>query len=110
VVHESPASPHISRQSQSEFGFRQMPFRGAGSVAPASRRQFCAAAGAQKIAGGTPALPNPNLDDETRDHRTDPSNRREKLRLDFSRTNPHLSVLHAQTRFNSGQRPGFAGL
>ena len=58
-----------------------MPFRGAGLVAPASRQQFCAAAGVQKIAGGTPALPNPNLDDEARDHRTDPSNRREKPRL-----------------------------
>ena len=57
-----------------------MPFRGAGLVAPASRRQFCATAGVLKIAGGTPALPNPNLDDEARDHRTDPSNRREKPR------------------------------
>jgi hypothetical protein len=58
-----------------------MPFRGAGLVAPASRRQFCAAAGGQKIAGETPTLPNPNLDDEARDHRMDPSNRREKPRL-----------------------------
>jgi hypothetical protein len=58
-----------------------MPFRGADLVAPASRRQFCAAAGVQKIAGGTPALPNPNLDAEARDHRTDPSNRGEKPRL-----------------------------
>jgi len=58
-----------------------MPFRGAGLVAPAGRRQFCAAAGVQKIAGGTPALPNPNLDDEAPDRGTDPSNRREKLRL-----------------------------
>ena len=58
-----------------------MPSRVAGFVAPASRRQFCARARVQKIAGGTPALPNPNLDDEACDHRTDPSNRREKLRL-----------------------------
>ena len=63
-----------------------MPFRGAGLVAPASRRQFCAAAGVQKIAGETPALPNPNFDDEARDHRADPSNRPEKpgLRSKFT--------------------------
>ncbi len=58
-----------------------MPFCGAGLVAPASRRQFCAAAEVQKIAGETPALPSPNFDDEARDHRTDPSNRREKPKL-----------------------------
>jgi hypothetical protein len=60
-----------------------MPFRGLGLVAPASCRQFCAAAVVQKIADGTPALPNPNLDDEACDRRTDPSNCRVKPRLVF---------------------------
>jgi len=79
AIEASGPTPHFSHQLQSEF--LQIPFRVSGLVAPASRRQFCAAAGVEKIAGGTPALPNPNLDDEARDHRTDPSNRREKPRL-----------------------------
>jgi len=77
-----------------------MSFRGAGLVAPASRRRFCIAARVQKIAGGTPALRNPNLDDEARDHRTDPSIRREKPRLNacslaasFSKFRPDASFI-----------------
>jgi len=80
-VHPLARISHVNCNWNSDFV--QMPFRGAGLVAPASRRQFYAAAGVQKIAGGTPALPNPNLDDEACDRRTDPSNRRVKPKSVF---------------------------